>query len=127
MAGQTEEQYFGFTNDVIFGWVMKNKDNCLAVLRAILPDLNITGIVDPDTQHDITPVQEARGARLDVVVHDDQQRFYDIEMQVVDYGDLGQRACYYQSQIDNETLKKGEDFEDLKESFVIFLSFLASR
>ena len=37
-------------------------------------------------------------------------------------GDLGKRARYYQSQIDNETLMKGQTFHKLKESFVILLS-----
>ena len=51
----------------------------------------------------------------------DQKRYYDIEMQVENTGDLGKRARYYQSQIDNETLMKGQTFHKLKESFVIFL------
>ena len=42
-------------------------------------------------------------------------------MQVENTGDLGKRARYYQSQIDNETLMKGQTFHKLKESFVIFL------
>lgn len=37
--------YFGLINDIIFGWIMKNDGNCLAIIRAILPELNITSIV----------------------------------------------------------------------------------
>ena len=33
---------------------------------------------------------------------------------------LGKRVRYYQAQIDQETLKKGEDYDDLRESYVIF-------
>ena len=113
--------YFGLTNDVIFGWIMKSEENCLAIIRAILPELNITSIVHKEIQHDITPVTSARGVRFDAVVKDDQERYYDIEMQVENTGDLGRRARYYQSQIDNETLMKGQTFHNLKESFVIFL------
>src|SRR5699024_4183611 len=51
----------------------------------------------------------------------EQKRYYDIEMQVENTGDLGRRTRYYQSQIDNETLMKGQTFHKLKESFVIFL------
>ena len=54
-------------------------------------------------------------------MQDDQKRYYDIEMQVENTGDLGKRTRYYQSQIDNETLTKGQTFHELKESFVIFL------
>ncbi|MCJ0601023.1 Rpn family recombination-promoting nuclease/putative transposase [Enterococcus cecorum] len=113
--------YFGLTNDIIFGWVMKSEENCLAIIRAILPELNITGIVHKEIQHDITPVASTRGVRFDAVVQDDQKRYYDIEMQVENTGDLGRRTRYYQSQIDNETLMKGQTFHKLKESFVIFL------
>ena len=113
--------YFGLTNDIIFGWIMKSEENCLAIIRAILPELNITSIIHKEIQHDITPVASTRGVRFDAVVQDDQKRYYDIEMQVENTGDLGKRARYYQSQIDNETLMKGQTFHDLKESFVIFL------
>lgn len=114
--------YFGLTNDIIFGWIMKNDGNCLAIIRAILPELNITSIVHKEVQHDIIPVASTRGVRFDAVVQDDQKRYYDIEMQVENTGDLGKRARYYQSQIDNETLMKGQTFHKLKESFVILLS-----
>ena len=117
----TEQMYYGLTNDIIFGWIMKSEENCLAIIRAILPELNITSIVHKEIQHDITPVASTRGVRFDAVVQDDQKRYYDIEMQVENTGDLGKRARYYQSQIDNETLMKGETFHKLKESFVIFL------
>ena len=113
--------YFGLTNDIIFGWIMKSEENCLAIIRAILPELNITSIVHKEVQHDITPVASTRGVRFDAVVQDDQKRYYDIEMQVENTGDLGRRTRYYQSQIDNETLMKGQTFHKLKESFVIFL------
>ena len=113
--------YFGLTNDIIFGWIMKSEENCLAIIRAILPELNIISIVHKEIQHDITPVASTRGVRFDAVVQDDQKRYYDIEMQVENTGDLGKRARYYQSQIDNETLMKGQTFHKLKESFVIFL------
>ena len=113
--------YFGLTNDIIFGWIMKSDENCLAIIRAILPELNITSIVHKEAQHDITPVTSARGVRFDAVVQDDQKRYYDIEMQVENIDDLGKRTRYYQSQIDNEILTKGQTFHELKESFVIFL------
>ena len=113
--------YFGLTNDIIFGWIMKSEENCLAIIRAILPELNITSIIHKEIQHDITPVASTRGVRFDAVVQDDQKRYYDIEMQVENTGDLGRRARYYQSQIDNETLMKGQTFHMLKESFVILL------
>ena len=118
---KNNQVYFGLTNDVIFGWIMKSDENCLAIIRAILPELNITSIVHKEIQHDITPVASTRGVRFDAVVQDDQKRYYDIEMQVENTGDLGERTRYYQVQIDNETLMKGQTYHKLKETFVIFL------
>ena len=116
-----KQVYFGLTNDIIFGWVMKSEENCLAIIRAILPELNITNIVHRETKYDNIPGTFVQEVRFYTVVQDDQKRYYDIEMQVENTGDLGKRARYYQSQIDNETLMKGETFHKLKESFVIFL------
>ena len=114
-------EYFGLTNDIIFGWIMKSEENCLAIIRAILPELNITNIVHRETKYDNIPGTFVQEVRFYTVVQDDQKRYYDIEMQVENTGDLGKQARYYQSQIDNETLMKGETFHKLKESFVIFL------
>ena len=47
--------YFGLTNDIIFGWIMKSEENCLAIIRAILPELNITNIVYRETKYDNIP------------------------------------------------------------------------
>ena len=66
--------YFELTNDIIFGWIMKSEENCLAIIRAILPELNITSIVHKEIQHDITPVASTRGVRFDAVVQDDRSK-----------------------------------------------------
>ena len=66
--------YFGLTNDIIFDWIMKSEENCLAIIRAILPELNITSIIHKEIQHDITPVASTRGVRFDAVVQDDRSK-----------------------------------------------------
>ena len=68
---KNNQEYFGLTNDIIFGWIMKSEENCLAIIRAILPELNITNIVHKEVQHEITPITSAHGVRFDAVVQDD--------------------------------------------------------
>ena len=116
------QEYFDFTNDLIFRWVMEHEENCLAVLRAILPDLKITAVKRRENEHPINYLafDDERGVRFDAIIEDDQERFYDVEMQVANQPWLGKRIRYYQAQIDQETLKKGEDYDDLRESYVIF-------
>ena len=116
------QEYFDFTNDLIFRWVMEHEENCLAILRAILPDLKITAVKRRENEHPINYLafDDERGVRFDAIIEDDQERFYDVEMQVANQPGLGKRVRYYQAQIDQETLKKGEDYDDLRESYVIF-------
>ena len=116
------QEYFDFTNDLIFRWVMEHEENCLAILRAILPELKITAVKRRENEHPVNYLafDDERGVRFDAIIVDDQERFYDVEMQIVNQLELGKRVCYYQAQIDQETLKKGEDYDDLRESHVIF-------
>ena len=116
------QEYFDFTNDLIFRWVMEHEENCLAILRAILPDLKITAVKRRENEYPVNYLafDDERGVRIDAIIEDDQERFYDVEMQVANQPGLGKRVRYYQAQIDQETLKKGEDYDDLRESYVIF-------
>ena len=116
------QEYFDFTNDLIFRWVMEHEENCLAILRAILPDLKITAVKRRENEHPVNYLafDDERGVRFDAIIEDDQERFYDVEMQVANQPGLGKRVRYYQAQIDQETLKKSEDYDDLRESYVIF-------
>ena len=116
------QEYFDFTNDLIFRWVMEHEENCLAILRAILPELKITAVKRRENEHPVNYLafDDERGVRFDAIIEDDQERFYDVEMQVANQPGLGKRVRYYQAQIDQETLKKGEDYDDLRESYVIF-------
>ncbi|MGZ9850637.1 Rpn family recombination-promoting nuclease/putative transposase [Limosilactobacillus ingluviei] len=116
------QEYFDFTNDLIFRWVMEHEENCLAILRAILPELKITAVKRRENEHPVNylALDDERGVRFDAIIEYDQERFYDVEMQVANQPGLGKRVRYYQAQIDQETLKKGEDYDDLRESYVIF-------
>ena len=116
------QEYFDFTNDLIFRWVMEREENCLAILRAILPELKITAVKRRENEHPVNYLafDDERGVRFDAIIEDDQERFYDVEMQVANQPGLGKRVRYYQAQLDQETLKKGEDYDDLRESYVIF-------
>lgn len=105
-------QRAGITNDFIFGNVMQMGNNCRDLLRAILPI---------NTQKDIRDQHDQRGVRLDVFAEDENERVYDVEMQVTQQKDLGERIRYYQSKIDMDSLTIGNKYEKIKESYVIFL------
>lgn len=111
--------YIGFTNQFMFGRVMGDERICAEVIEAIL-GIEVERIDYANREHFMEPRPEARGVRLDVYVKG-AERVYDIEMQCGRDEHLGKRFRYYQSAIDSTLLEKGQDYEDLPESFVIFL------
>ena len=48
-------------------------------------------------------------------------RQFDIEMQMVDTGELPKRARYYQDMCDLDALAKGSDYEELQEQYILFI------
>lgn len=117
-----KDKWYGFTEDKVFGWVMDNKDFCKYVIQAVLPDLKIAEVMSIDTQKEINrPKDVSKDVRLDVLVKDTDGRLYDIEMQVANNGNLGERIRYYQSRLDSFALEAGHSYNDLKETYIIFL------
>lgn len=108
------------TKDIVFGHVMSKPENCRRLLQRILPHLNITS-VHVKSQEVIDEGAKEKGVRLDIMARDDQGRLYDIEMQVVRQEYIGKRIRYYQSQIDKNSLKRGKDYTELADSYIIFL------
>ena len=114
--------YFGLTNDIIFGWIMKSEENCLAIIRAILPELNITNIVHRETKYDNIPGTSVQEVRFYTEVQDDQKCNYNIEIKMANNDNLGKQARYYQSQIDYAAFMNGKTHHGYNVIFVIFLS-----
>lgn len=117
------KEWFGFTEDKVFGWVMENKDFCKYILQIILPEINIKRIDLLEKQKELNDFHhDQKDVRLDILVEDTEQRLYDVEMQVANRHDLGPRMRYYLSKLDSEySLGKGKTYHDLKEAYVIFL------
>ena len=58
---------------------------------------------------------------MDVYLKDNVNKVYDIEMQILQRGNLPKRSRYYQGAIDIDLLDKGSKYADLPSSMVIFL------
>ena len=65
---------------------------------------------------------QGRDLRLDIYATDAAGKKYDIEIQRADKGAHRKRARYHSSLIDSDMLKAGEDFADLCENYVIFIT-----
>ncbi len=108
-----------FYDDFMFGVVMQDKELCKEALECML-GFEIDHIEYSEPQRAVAPLYTAHSIRLDVYVKD-SSRIYDVEIQNKDEHDIGRRTRYYQGMMDVDSLLKGEDYSELKESIVIFL------
>ena len=108
-----------FTDDFMFGTVMKNQFICKGVIERLL-HIKVGKIEYPSLQKTITPFYESKGIRLDVYVSD-LERVFDIEIQTSIPPSLPKRTRYYQSLMDVDNLLRGQSYAELKESYVIFI------
>ena len=108
-----------FTDDFLFGRVMQNAEICKGFLERML-EIKIEKIEYPELQKSISPHYQSKGIRLDVYVQD-SNRVFDIEIQNSLDENLPKRTRYYQSMMDVDLLLKGNNYTELKESFVIFI------
>jgi predicted transposase/invertase (TIGR01784 family) len=108
------------TMDPVFKWVMEQKDNCLKFVQAALPELNIVEI-SFQTQKKMHEFIESKAIITDILAKDDQNRIFDIEMQVALPTELGKRIRYYQDVLDISNTSKGTDYKNLVETYIIFI------
>ncbi|MBR1735445.1 MAG: Rpn family recombination-promoting nuclease/putative transposase, partial [Firmicutes bacterium] len=104
----------------MFGAVMSEPKRCKKLLEYIL-NIKIKNIEYPELQKSIDKKYESKSVRLDVYVEDDMNSVYDIEIQTTSNKNLPKRMRYYQGIIDMNIIDKGDDYSNLKKSFVIFI------
>ncbi len=107
-------------DDFMFCKVMENEDLCKTFLEIILSE-QIGEIKELSTQKAIISNLESKSVRLDILVKDEQNKIYNIEMQVVNQYNLAKRMRYYQSAIDLASLDKGMTYDKLSDTYIIFV------
>ncbi|MDE5818164.1 MAG: Rpn family recombination-promoting nuclease/putative transposase [Lachnospiraceae bacterium] len=107
-------------DDFMFSVVMRNPKFCKPFLERVL-GIKISRMEYPRPQDTIDLSADAKSVRLDIYVEDDSNSVYNIEMQTTEKGNLPKRTRYYQGMIDLGILEKGENYKNLKRSFIIFV------
>ncbi len=109
-------------DNFLFQKVMQNKRICKHLIERIL-HIKIQEITFPDAEKSIDIRYDSKGIRLDVYVKDETGRVFDIEMQCTNGADdeLAKRTRYYQGMIDMEILEKGELYNKLNPTYIIFI------
>ena len=119
MGRQKRLQDLTIKDNFMFGAVMSIEENCIAFLEMVLGFPIEKVVVSKERSMIYHP--EYRGVRLDIYARDEKHTHYNVEMQARRQADLGKRSRYYHSQIDVECLEKGLPYEELPNTFVIFI------
>ena len=118
MGKQYEE--LGITDAFMFAKVMSNKEICKPVLEQIL-NIKIRDIEYLDYEETIQIAPGSKSIRLDIYVEDDKNTVFILEMQTTNYEELPKGSRYYQDIIDLKLIEKGQSYDILKTSYVIFI------
>ena len=109
-------------DDYMFKLIMRRKRICKKMLEKILK-IKIHDIKYLEEEKTIKASYESKGVRLDVYVADENNTVFNVEMQVRDYEGnwLYRRTRYYQSLIDTDLLESGMDYDELTDTYIIFI------
>lgn len=112
---------FRLLDDDFFTKCFDGNTECIQLVLRIVLDKPDLSVVDVRTQVFVENLLN-RSVRLDVLATDQVGRKFNIEIQRADKGAGRRRARYNSSMMDVNLLKKGEDFESLPETFVVFIT-----
>ena len=107
-------------DDTFFAAVMEDVDVCTYVLR-IITGIKSLRVISSKSQYQIRNLV-SHSVILDIIAEDDKGRVYNIEVQKSDRDHHPKRIRYYQANVDISFLNKGCKYEDLPESYFIFIS-----
>ncbi len=100
----------------------KNIEATEMVLQIILNrnDLKVLEVIGQRNYKNATV--DGRSIILDIYAKDDDGKIYDIEVQRSDAGADFHRARFHSSMIDSKMLKAGQEFKEIYDSYVIFIT-----
>ncbi len=108
-----------FTDNGMFQEVLRDPEICAELVERLL-HIRVKHIKYPELEKTIAPYYTTKGVRLDVYLKD-EDKIIDVEIQSYPQEALGKRTRYYQSMIDIDALMKGEDYSELKDSYILFI------
>lgn len=68
------------------------------------------------------PIVDGRNIRLDILAKDSTGKYYNVEVQRSNSGADEKRARFHSSMVDARMLKAGQDFSELLDSYVVFIT-----
>lgn len=114
-----------FCDDFMFGKVMEDKELCREVLECLL-QRRVGELTEVQTQKEFRYTSDGKPMRLDVYNEDCNHTVYDAEMENLNHRtvkshELSKRSRFYQSAIDVDFMNRGNLYNMLPESNIIFI------
>ena len=140
-----DDGFLPFTNDFIFGMVMRNPKVCMEFLKVVLPEEDFSEIKmktpanpllqeeqldegDFDMEKVKVEIQKSlkfeggmHGVRFDAYA-ETPEKCAEIEMQAKPEPFIGKRTRFYQCNMDLDHFEQGKQYSELKRSFIIMVS-----
>lgn len=111
---------FTLMSDIFMRNVFKKRECLEYVLQVIMKKKDLH-VIDQIIQKDYKNLQ-GRSAVMDCVARDSTGKQFDVEIQQDNEEASPKRARYHSGLMDMNTLNPGQDFEELPESYVIFIT-----
>ena len=112
---------FCLIDDAFMSRVFDNNIECTELILRIILDKPDIKVKEVHTQREIKNLL-GHSVRLDINAMDSEEEPIDVEIQRADKGAGVKRARYNSSMMDANTLVKGDDYDVLPESYVIFIT-----
>lgn len=112
---------FRLMDDDFLTKCFEENTECIELVLRIVLDMPDLEVLDARTQVFVENILN-RSVRLDILATDSIGRKFNIEIQRADKGAGRKRARYNSSMMDANLLKKGEGFDNLPETYVIFIT-----
>ena len=111
---------FTLMSDIFMRNVFKKRE-CLEYVLQVIMEKQDLYVIDQVIQKDYKNLQ-GRSAVMVCVARDSTGKQFDVEIQQDNEGASPKRARYHSGLMDMNTLNPGQDFEELPESYVIFIT-----
>lgn len=111
---------FTLMSDIFMRNVFKKRE-CLEYVLQVIMEKQDLHVIDQIIQKDYKNLQ-GRSAVMDCVAKDSTGKQFDVEIQQDNEEASPKRARYHSGLMDMNTLNPGQDFEELPESYVIFIT-----
>lgn len=119
MTQKKNFQELNLKNAFLFSAVLNDEEICRTILELVLgmpiPQIEV------HAEHSLLFSSDVKSVRFDVYARDKVKATYDLEMQGKNRGNLEKRSRFYQAEMDIMSLKPGDDYSELKPSYVIFI------